>query len=36
MSNTVISAFSNRQQTERAVDELHRQGFEQEISIYQR
>ena len=33
MSNTVVSVLPNRQQAERAVDELRRQGFEQEISI---
>ena len=30
---TLISTFSDRQQAERAVDELRRKGFEREISI---
>ena len=33
MNNTVVSIFSNRQQAEKAVDELRRQGFDREISI---
>ena len=33
MSKTVVSTFSNREQAEKAVNELRSQGFEQEISV---
>jgi len=33
---TVLSTFADRQQAERAVDELRRKGFEKEISILAR
>ncbi|HBX24049.1 MAG TPA: DUF1269 domain-containing protein [Desulfotomaculum sp.] len=33
---TVLSTFTDRQQAERAVDELRRKGFEKEISILAR
>jgi uncharacterized membrane protein len=33
MSKTVVAAFANREQAEKAVNELRNQGFDQEISV---
>ncbi|MBM7855670.1 putative membrane protein [Desulfohalotomaculum tongense] len=33
MSKTVVGTFPNREQAERAVNELRQQGFDQEISV---
>lgn len=33
MSKTVVAAFANRDQAEKAVNELRSQGFDQEISV---